>query len=373
MATSVFINEFHYDNTGTDVGEFIEIAAPTGTDLTGWSLVLYNGSNGTSYTTTSLSGLTLADQGNGFGTLSISYPSNGIQNGSPDGIALVNNSGAVVQFLSYEGTFVATNGPAAGLTSTDISVQEAGTEAIGLSLQLTGTGATYEDFTWAPPAAQTPNAVNGNQTFAGAVSGVNASITEIHYDNVGADTDEFVEITANAGADLSGYSLVFYNGNGGAVYGTVALSGVVSDQGNGRGTVVVDFAGIQNGAPDGVALVDAEGNVLEFLSYEGSFTAVGGAANGLTSVDIGVAEDGDTSVGQSLQLIDGVWTGPLTATKGAVNSADNGGGDDGGGDNGGGDLELTAIYTIQGAAHSSALVGQAVATQGIVTAVDTNG
>jgi hypothetical protein len=25
-----FINEFHYDNSGTDTGEFIEIAAPTG-------------------------------------------------------------------------------------------------------------------------------------------------------------------------------------------------------------------------------------------------------------------------------------------------------------------------------------------------------
>ena len=44
--TSVFINEIHYDNTGTDAGEAIEVAGPAGTDLTGWSLVLYNGNGG---------------------------------------------------------------------------------------------------------------------------------------------------------------------------------------------------------------------------------------------------------------------------------------------------------------------------------------
>ncbi len=43
MATAVFINEFHYDNAGTDSGEFVEIAGAAGTDLTGWKVVLYNG------------------------------------------------------------------------------------------------------------------------------------------------------------------------------------------------------------------------------------------------------------------------------------------------------------------------------------------
>ena len=44
---------------------------------------------------------------------------------------LVNASGTVVQFLSYEGVMTATNGPAAGMTSVDIGVSEAGTEAVG--------------------------------------------------------------------------------------------------------------------------------------------------------------------------------------------------------------------------------------------------
>lgn len=122
---AVFINEINYDTEGTDVNERIEIAATAGTDLTGWSVVLYNGSNGTSYRTDALSGI-VADLGSGFGTFIINYPSNGIQNGAPDGIALVNAAGKVVQFLSYEGTMTATNGPAAGLTSIDIGVSQSG-------------------------------------------------------------------------------------------------------------------------------------------------------------------------------------------------------------------------------------------------------
>ena len=43
MASNVFINEIHYDNAGTDSGEFVEIAGLAGTDVTGWSIVLYNG------------------------------------------------------------------------------------------------------------------------------------------------------------------------------------------------------------------------------------------------------------------------------------------------------------------------------------------
>jgi predicted extracellular nuclease len=164
-ATTVWINEIHYDNTGTDADEFVEIAGPAGTDLTGWSIVLYNGSGGAVYDTDPLSG-SIPDAGNGFGVAAISYPVNGIQNGSPDGIALVNGT-TVVQFLSYEGTFTAVGGPADGMGSTDIGVAEAGTEVLGLSLALTGTGTTYEDFTWNAPAAASKESVNPGQSFGG--------------------------------------------------------------------------------------------------------------------------------------------------------------------------------------------------------------
>ena len=162
--TTVFFNEIHYDNDGTDTGEAIEISGPAGTDLTGWSIVLYNGSGGASYDTKSLNGVIPDSGGSGFGVVVVSYPANGIQNGSPDGMALVNGA-TVVQFLSYEGVFTATNGPAAGLTSIEIGVTELGTTPVGHALQLSGTGTTYENFTWLSPAANTFGAFNTNQIF----------------------------------------------------------------------------------------------------------------------------------------------------------------------------------------------------------------
>ena len=51
LSQTVFINEIHYDNDGVDVGEAIEIAGPAGTNLSGWTLVLYNGATGAVYDT----------------------------------------------------------------------------------------------------------------------------------------------------------------------------------------------------------------------------------------------------------------------------------------------------------------------------------
>ena len=115
--TFLWINEFHYDNTGSDQGEFIEIAGTANTDLTGYSLVLYNGSNGTVYDSQVLSG-SLSDDGNGFGFFVVNYPPNGIQNG-PDAIALIDPTGTPVEFFAYEGSFTATDGPLLGVTFPD--------------------------------------------------------------------------------------------------------------------------------------------------------------------------------------------------------------------------------------------------------------
>jgi hypothetical protein len=120
------------------------------------------------YDTDALSGTIPNTTGTGFGFVVLNYPVNGIQNGAPDGIALVDNTNNLVQFLSYEGSFVGVGGAADGITSTDVGVSEIGNESTGLSLQLTGTGTTYQDFTWASPATETPDAVNNGQTFGAA-------------------------------------------------------------------------------------------------------------------------------------------------------------------------------------------------------------
>ncbi|RFF29967.1 Ig-like domain-containing protein [Wenzhouxiangella sediminis] len=217
-AQDLWINEFHYDNDGADVGEFVEVvvADSVGTAPASIEVVLYNGSNGTSYgthtldtfTATPVSGFTIYDK-------AIS----GIQNGGPDGIALV-EGGALVQFLSYEGSFTATDGPASGATSTDIGVSEGGGTAVGQSLQLGGSGSGYGDFTWSAPAAETPGAVNNGQT----LSVPTPMLNEIGISDTGTDA-EFIELAGPAGADLSGLDLIVLAGttNGSVNPGVVSV------------------------------------------------------------------------------------------------------------------------------------------------------
>jgi len=173
QASSVFINEIHYDNDGADSGEFVEIAAPAGTNLTGWSIQFYNGSNGTRYGGQALSGI-VSDQGNGFGFVTITQA--GIQNGSPDGIALIDNNDVVVQFLSYEGSFTATDSAANGLTSEDIGVVEGSSTPVGSSLQLSGIGQQYADFSWTGPSADSPGSVNAEQSFGNTIEDLDPTV-----------------------------------------------------------------------------------------------------------------------------------------------------------------------------------------------------
>ena len=154
-------------------------------------------------------------------------------------------------------------------------------------------------------------------------------INEVHYDDVGTDDDEFIEVAGPAGTRLAGWRLVLYNGNGGAVYSDRALSGAVPDEDDGLGVVALRYPvnGVQNG-PDGIALIDPSGAVVQFLSYEGVFNATDGPASGLLSTDLGagVEESNETSEGAALALAgtgraaaDFVWTVQATASPGRLN------------------------------------------------------
>lgn len=404
---AVRISEFHYDNASVDVDEKVEISGPAGTNLTGWQLVLYNGSatSRAPYTTTSLKDVVIPATCGDRGVLVISYPANGIQNGDPDGMALVKPNGNVVEFISYGGSFVAASGPAVGMKSADIGIKEAGTEPISpvSSLQMDANGVWTKNATHIntfgacndngatpgttgdvatitlSPASATINSggsqlftasafdadnqpiadadfawtvsptsiasVNGNgfvtpsqsgdvQVVATAPNGITGSATlhvnvatplpptrfsEIHYDNGGEDKDEAIEIEGPAGTNLDGWHIVLYNGNGGTVYNTVDLSGVIPSSCGTRGVVVTNYPvnGIQNG-PDAMALVNGS-TVVQFVSYEGSFAASDGPAAGMVSIDIGVSEN-SAPIGQSLQLLNsGVWSQPFASTFGACN------------------------------------------------------
>jgi len=165
FAQSVFINELHYDNTGVDQNEGVEIAGPTGTDLSTYKIELYNGIDGTVYATINLSGV-IPNQQNNFGTIWFAHA--GLQNG-PDGLALINGS-SVIQFLSYEGSFTATAGTANGMSSTNLPVSESSTTAVGSSLQLEGTGRNYTDFSWGGPRASSQGLVNQFETISATLA-----------------------------------------------------------------------------------------------------------------------------------------------------------------------------------------------------------
>ena len=159
---TVFINELHYDNSSSDIDEGVEIAGPAGTDLTSYKITAYNGSNGLKYLEKSLSGIIPNIDNSGYGTLF--FPTEGLQNGAPDGIALDDGT-SLIQFLSYEGVMTATDGVAKDVASTDIVIEEIGSTPVGHSIQLTGSGTEYENFSWTGPIANTNNLINTGQTF----------------------------------------------------------------------------------------------------------------------------------------------------------------------------------------------------------------
>jgi 5'-nucleotidase len=193
-------------------------------------------------------------------------------------------------------------------------------------------------------------------------------LSEIHYDNVGTDSGEALEIEAPAGFDLSGWQLALYNGNGGGVYNTRTLSGTVPAAGVVVATYPAD--GLQNGSPDAVALVRPDGTVAEFLSYEGPLTATGGPANGTTATDIGVAEGSATPVGHSLQKVDGTWRAEAPNTFGTRNS---GGGDPDPDPVGCTTAVTNTIAEVQGTTDVSPLSGSQVVIEGVVTANHSTG
>lgn len=96
-------------------------------------------------------------------------------------------------------------------------------------------------------------------------------MNEVDYDQVGADHDGFVEIynAGDAAADLAGIALSPVNGGDGTEYSRKALTGTLA-----AGAYLVVDVELQNGAPDGAALVNLTTHtLLDALSYEGAITA----------------------------------------------------------------------------------------------------
>lgn len=333
----VWINEFHYDNVGTDTGEFVELAGTAGTNLAGWQIVRYNGTNPAAATVyTSPGSITVGgvipDQQNGFGTVSFALPTDGLQNGGNDGFALVDAGNTVVQVLSYEGAFTASGGPAAGRTSESIPVAEGSNTPSGASLHLTGTGDEYADFAWSATNDDSPGAVNAGQSFGG-VTGETVSI------------DDAAVAEGDAGAAV--------------------LTFTVSRTGN-TGAFTLGYA-----TADGTATV--AGNDYAATSGTLSFAA-GGAL--VQAVSVTVNGDTTTEPAETLRVL----LSGLVDTAGTTTIADA----TGTGTIQNDDVALVEIPAIQGVGHKSGFVGGAVGeggnsgtvrvtTEGVVAAIAGNG
>ncbi len=181
-------------------------------------------------------------------------------------------------------------------------------------------------------------------TFEIVEGGSRLVINEVDYDQPGSDSAEFVEIFNNSASmvDLSGLAIVTINGNGGSEYGRYPLSGtlapgaylVLANSGvtvpSGVATVMLPSNGLQNGAPDAVALIDTNaGTLVDALSYEGALNGVN--INGVSGA-VDLAEGTATAIvdlgpGSLIRVPNGVdtddasldWALSTTPTPGAAN------------------------------------------------------
>ena len=149
---SPFISEFHYDNPGVDVDEFVAVTGTVGLDLSGWQIVLYNGANGESYKSVPLSGIL---GGNADAWAEAYWSIAGIQNG-PDALALLAPGDRLIDFVGYEGEVLAEAGVAAGFAARTLPVAEGSDTAVGSSLQRTG---GLDSWAWVSAPA-TPGVLN---------------------------------------------------------------------------------------------------------------------------------------------------------------------------------------------------------------------
>ena len=165
MEQYVRLNEIHYDNDGPDLNEFLEILVAPGFQgsIPEIEIYLYNGNGGGVYGQHSLASFSLNQTlPSGHRLFSKLIPR--IQNG-PDGIAIV-ASGTVLEFLSYEGTVTASDGPAIRMTSRDIGVSQSNP----VPATNTGSLGLNGDLSWtrfsSPPS---PGSLNQGQLFSPAL------------------------------------------------------------------------------------------------------------------------------------------------------------------------------------------------------------
>jgi len=381
-----WINEFDYDDVSAggvqDTDEFVEIAAPAGTDLSGYRIMAIEGnadfgacttgiggSNGNPYFIGTIPAGSVVgdDTGTGIGFYVVCFTNtsgdigaecdvtvtgvatdSNLKNGHllnadptlcPDGVLLLDAQGGLADAISWEG-IIPDEGFYGRMFNAPNPSYNAGrdigfTEAESFE-KTTGVGRAMDSWEWSLSGldSHSPGAINAGQELLCdppppepvdcTVEG--PWINEFDYDDNSAggvqDTDEFVEIAAPAGTDISGYQVLAIEGNQNIIgcgtgqwwipNGTPYFTGVVpggsvvaDDTGTGIGFYVVCFtytsgdigaecdvtvtgiaadSNLKNGnlynshptnCPDGVLLLDPQDALTDAISWEGVIPNVG--------------------------------------------------------------------------------------------------
>jgi len=179
----LLINEVDYDQPGTDADEFVEIFNATGApiNLSGLALVLVNGSDDSEYDRIDLgpagtlgageylvvgSSTLLATVPGTALTLTFGAATNNVQNGGPDGLAIIDTTtSTVLDALSYEGSITAAmiNGFAQTtnlVEGTATSVMDDNANVASLIRDPNGQDTDDASMDWALTSTPTPGAVN---------------------------------------------------------------------------------------------------------------------------------------------------------------------------------------------------------------------
>ena len=176
-----------------------------------------------------------------------------------------------------------------------VATANAGTLPASVTVPTNATTATFNYTDVANIGTATITATLGastsNTTVTVSTGANHLVINEVDYDNLMSDTAEFVEIynPSSTAVSLTGKQVILVNGSTGDPYDTIALTGTLAPNSYlviaGANVSVTSPATkqdpgwttdkIQNGAPDGIALIDNVAHTLiDALSYEGGITMV---------------------------------------------------------------------------------------------------
>jgi len=316
--SDAWVNEIHYDNNGSDTGEGVEIVIRdiATYPLENWSVELYNGSNSTKYGTINFTTPTSQESRNGF---TIAWKTkNGIQNGAPDGLALVYNSSTLVQFLSYEGQITATDGTANGETSTNIGVNESGSTPSGHSLQLSGSGSIYSDFSWQSAGANTAGSINTSQTILAVTITGDAGWRMLSLPITGGTVEDIFDDTpvqGIAGGDDASEDANFYYNDGSDEDGTSdgwdEPTNVSTAWGDGLGFILFFFDNTNNGSSVLPVTLDVSGSEPGSdvtVTLSDTYTLVGNPFASNINLDDITGNDSEEGTQDGLKSPISVWS-----------------------------------------------------------------